>query len=111
MGQKPTQKHSSRSAARSGIGFEAGARHRAHMDGDFDAKPGPSAAALSSPYHSKPDAEKSVPRRNPKLVFAVIGGFLAIVALTFGMLFAGTNFLDDEPEAEMPETMQFEAAR
>jgi hypothetical protein len=113
MGQKQPQKPTTRSAARAGTGFETGARHQAHMEEDLGAVPGPrppvGAEAIDSPYHSKPDAEESVPRRNPYVTFGVVGGLIAIIALAIAMLFSGPDYV--ETEGEPPETMQFEARR
>ncbi len=80
-------------------GFETGDRHRAVMEGHPEqlAMPGPlppGVAAVSSPFHSKAGDEPSVPRRNPKLTLGVICGLIAIVALTVGMLFSSTSFVE-----------------
>jgi len=83
------------------LGTETGDRHRAVMsDGpEMLAMPGPlppGVAAVSSPFHSKAGSEPEVPRRNPKLALGVVFGLIAIVALTLGMLFAGTSFVEQE---------------
>lgn len=110
MGQKPPEHTPSRSSARVGTGFETGARHRAHMGGLAVAPASAQARKAGSPFHSKPAAKKSVPRRNPKLMFAGIAGLIAILALAFGMLFSGPTFVD-EGDTEQPTSMQFEAGR
>lgn len=63
----------------------------------------PGVAAVSSPFHSKPAAESSIPRRNPKLTLSVVFGLIAIVVLTLGMLFAGTSFVE-QSEIPIPKT-------
>jgi len=110
MGQKPQINTPTRSSARQGTGFESGARHRAHTaeetDNPMAGMPGPlppGTAAASSPVHSAPDAEESVPRRSPKLMFGVIGGLIAIVALAIAMIFFGPPTPDDS--APSPESV------
>lgn len=101
MGQRPNVETIDRSSARQGMGFETGDRHRAAMSDEHEmrAMPGPlppEVAAASSPFHSMAGSTPELPRRNPKLTLGVIGGLLAIVALTIGMLFSSTSFVDRE---------------
>ncbi len=116
MGQKPQPTHDTRSAARVGTGFETGARHRAHMEGEHEElgvvpglRPPSHGEAIESPYHSKPDAEESVSRRNPMVTLGVVGGLLAIIALAIAMLFSSPDYV--ETEGEMPETIEIDVQR